>query len=437
VTREALIVSFVKANLRLLQQKELPYDNYKRKKHQYFFDQLRNQIGKPKDSEIAEAALFYLIRKHMVKTQEELERIFEYQFFKDNLNNKKIFIEEINVRTSHVNIDPGELNKEEYRQDLVDRIKQDILTENSIEFQEMKVRYEKQEEEFKKRIATISTVLESEEFKEPRIKQEESQHNLEWWQQLNLRNDPFPMANGLQKIDRSIHDQIIVQTDIFKRYMDYCVILRDQLFKNTIFYGDYGSGKTAFFDYFREILLRNKILAVQVDLWPRLDADVNIRNFEDELSRAIMKLCADLNVNTDQYSEHDDRHKIVVGLLKNLREQKGFNDIIIIVDELHKRREAFKAVVEFISFLQIFTSNLTRDTSMNVGLYLAGVPEWRTQISTDSILSGSLVRHEMLPEISESNSYDMLNKRLIAYSKNPDRKKIIRTELRQTGLQGS
>lgn len=80
--------------------------------------------------------------------------------------------------------------------------------------------------------------------------------------------------------------------------MNYAERIPNQVFENTIFYGDFGSGKTAFFDDFKEILLRNKILSLYVSLWPVADVDMNIHKFEEELIYRLRESCDFLNAAT-------------------------------------------------------------------------------------------------------------------------------------------
>ena len=295
--REALIIRFIKDNLKILQHKEpFPYEPYKAVKHSYFFEneEIRDVVKKkPKDSEIAEIALLYLIRKRIVRTESELQRMTNLPFFQDNLYDETKILQALNSHDSNssdILIDPSRIVQADYQEKIKNQIEQNLLDRNKEVFDEQKRLFNQEMEAMKKEAATITTKLESQEFEEPKVKKEESTLHQEWWQILNLRADPFPASEGLQKIDKTIYEQIIVLTDIFKRFVHYCERQRDQLFKNTIFYGEFGSeGKTAFFDYFKEILLRNKVLPVKVALWPALDVDINIRNFEEKLTNRLQR----------------------------------------------------------------------------------------------------------------------------------------------------
>ena len=83
----------------------------------------------------------------------------------------------------------------------------------------------------RKVLATIPTKLEKQEFPEPEVLDEKPPQE-EWWQTLNLKEDPFPSAEGLQKIHRDSYEQIIVRTEIFKKYANYANNLKEEIFKN-------------------------------------------------------------------------------------------------------------------------------------------------------------------------------------------------------------
>lgn len=109
--------------------------------------------------------------------------------------------------------------------------------------------------------------------------------------------------------------------------------------------------------------------------------------------------------------------QIIRNILSELSKQRGFKGFVVVVDDLHKNIKAFEAVIDFLSYLQIFTSNLIKGTDYNFGLYVAGIPSWVDKISSDPRLSGSLIREEKFPVISELDAYNMLNKRLMTSQK--------------------
>lgn len=424
MNRESVIVNFIRDNIKLLQQKEFPKELYKKIKHDFFFEK-KNLVGIPKDTEISQIALFYMLRKSMIKKEDDLNRLIKLPFFKKNVIKPKIFFEALKLRNpnSYVVIEPAKLDNAEYLQRIEDEIKNKVITENQSAFDEQTEGFKKDIEEMKRQLATIPTRLKKRHYDEPIIKKPEEEPTKEWWQILNLREDPFPLAEGFQNINEDIYENIVVRTEIFGKYVNYIENLQDQVFKNTIFYGEFGSGKTAFFDYLKNILLRKQILSVYVQLWIGLDNDTNIFKFEEELISKLLFECKryEVTINVDH-----SNHSIVVNtILQQLMQQRGFTGFVIFVDDLHKNIKAYDSVLDFLSYLQIFTSVLTKGKDTNLVTYVAGIPQWKSKIDLEPRLSGSLIRDEFMPSVSEQNAYDMLNKRMLALSKNQNKKNII------------
>lgn len=425
MNRESLLINFIRENLKLLQQNPFPEDLYKKVKHDYFFGK-KDLMWKPKDSEIAQTCVFYMIRKNLVKDEISLSTLLELPFFDTHVFKGEIFFDALRLKNPNtlVIIEPSKLDDAEYVQKVEYEIKQKLIIENQSFFDKERDKFKQEIEQAKKQLATIPTKLEKEEFVEPEVTEEEEPQKQEWWQILNLKGDPFPVAEGLQKISRDFYEHIVVRTDIFRKYVNYADNLRDQIFKNTIFYGDFGSGKTAFFDYLKEIFLRNKILSIYVPLWIGLDGDTNIYNFEEELISRLREESKRYGVYVDD-KDHKNHPQIIKNVLRLLLEQTTFKGLIVFVDDLHKNTRAFDAVIDFLSYLQIFTSSLTKGSDVNMAIYVAGIPQWKTRITSEPRLSGSLIRDEMMPEVTEQDAYDMLNKRMLAFSKNEDKKNII------------
>lgn len=425
LNKESIIINFIRDNLKVLQQKEFPEELYKKSKHEYFI-QRKNLVGKPKDTEIAQTTTMYMIKKSMIKDEVKLKEFLELPFFKKNVLRPSIFFEALKLKNpdSFVIIDPSKLDNAEYIERVENEIKQKVITENKSEFDEQTKKFKSEIESIKKELASIPTRLEKQEFVEPETEPPEEQQKLEWWQTLNLREDPFLLAEGLQKINKDFYEDIIVRTEIFNRYVNYTEKLREQIFKNTIFYGDFGSGKTAFFNYLQKTLLQNKILSTYVQIWAGLDSDTNIHSFKEDLLSSLKDECRRYGV--DIVDDKDENHlQRIKNILLELTTQKGFQGFVIFVDDLHKNNKAFGAVIDFLSYLQIFTSGLSNGGEMNVSTYVAGIPKWKSKIQSEPRLSGSLIRDENMPEITEQNAFDMLNKRMLTFSKNQDKKNII------------
>ena len=234
----------------------------------------------------------------------------------------------------------------------------------------------------------------------------------------------FQINKDCHRINPDYYDAIVVKTDIFQKYVNYCDNIQNEIFKSTIFYGEFGSGKTSFFDYLKQILSRNKIFLVSVSPPLSSNPDKIILDFKYFLIREIKieakEFGTDLNYINDE--NHDETIKKLFEALHSKHNFKGF---VIVVDDLHKRYDRFNKVILFLSSLQTFITNLTSGSKFDVTTYIAGIPSWESKIKAEQSLSGSIIREEKMPEITVDHAYDMLNNRMQAFSKNPDKKKII------------
>ena len=424
VGKESIIINFIRENLKTLQQKEFPEEVYKLTKHKYFIKHKRI-LRKPKDPEIAKMATSYLINKNMIKTEVKLSTFLNLPFFKKNIFDTDIFYEELKLKNpnSNIIIDPSEMERAEYTTQLEQEIEERVISEKQKFFDEQSKQLEAKIEQKKKELASIPTRLDEAEIVEPEIIKP-GKENREWWQTLNLKEDPIPIQEGFQKIDTDYYDDIVVHTDIFNKYVNYSDNLQDQIFKNTLLYGEFGSGKTSFFDYLKQILSKNKILLVYVQIWPSLDAEKIILDFKTDLIASLKNESKKFGTNLD-YIKNENYDYTIKQLFEELHLQHNFRGFVIVVDDLHKYDEAFDAVIRFLSSLQIFISKLTRDSKFNAAAYVAGKPSWRSKIRSESSLSGSLIREEEMPEIAVSDAYSMLNKRMVAFSINPEKNHII------------
>lgn len=422
--KESIIINFIRENLKTLQLKEFPEEIYKLRKHEYFIKHKRI-LRKPKDPEIAKFTISYLINKNLIKNEAKLTEFLNLPFFQKNIFDVEIFYEELKLKNPnpYTIIDPSEMGKVEYAAQIEQEIKDKVISENKQSLDEQSKQVQNQIEQQKKILESIPTRLDEVEIIEPEIAKSDKEIR-EWWQILNLKEDPVPIQEGFQKIDTDYYDDIVVHTDIFNQYVNYSNNLPDQIFKNTIFYGEFGSGKTSFFDYLKQILSRNKILLVYVPIWPSIDAEKIILDFKTDLIVLLNDESKKFGTNLDHIN-NENHDQTIKKLLEELQLQHDFKGFVIVVDDLHKHDKAFDAVILFLSSLQIFISKLTRGSKFNVTAYVAGKPSWKLKIQSESSLSGSLIREEEMPEITVNYAYSMLNKRMIAFSINPEKKNII------------
>src|SRR5579863_2386016 len=154
MNRESLIINFIRENMKNLQQKDFSEDLYKTRKHNYFSLKKRD-IGKPKDTEIAQIALFHMIRKRTIRDEPDLNRLLDLPFFKKNVFKPEIFYEALKLKNpnSFVVIEPSKLDNAEYVQKIENEIKKKVIVENQIEFEEQRNKFQKEIDDMKRQLA--------------------------------------------------------------------------------------------------------------------------------------------------------------------------------------------------------------------------------------------------------------------------------------------
>lgn len=419
---DSTIIHFIRNNFKLLQKKEFPELLYKKIKQEHF---AKHKAGKPKDTEISKVALSHYIRKNVIKNEDKLGEFLELPFFKKNIFDVDIFYEELSLKnqSSDTVIDPSKIKDAEYVTQKKEEMKVDMLSEYKQVFDEQISKLQSEFDQKQKDLDRIPTRLDDTEVVEPQTHESGKEHR-EWWQVLNLSKDPIPTQEGFQRIDTDYYDDIVVKTDIFVRYVGYSNKMQDQIFKNTVFYGEFGSGKTSFFDYLKQILSKNKILLVSVSIWPSPDSDKIILDFHSELIESLRNTSEKFGTNLS-HIKSETPAQTIKQLLKELHRLHNFKGFVVVVDDLHKQDAAFDAVIMFLGSLQGFISNLIRDSKFNAAAYIAGKPSWKSKIQSQASLSGSLIREESMPEITYNDAHQMLNKRLVAFSKNREKKNIV------------
>ena len=265
--------------LRIVKEKKiwrilLPYpaQNYKEKKKEYFSDLLQKGFGIPKDQEIANAVLNYFFRISYFKNKDHLNEMLQTPFFSKNIV-KELFLKEYRKYLDKLNDTELTKSKGELDLGLIDKL-------------DHKTRIEEPREEFK------DTTQEVDQKKDIAPQIEDNRNEAEatpesdkslpnqvdipervplqeirgtqrrhepWWKTLALSSDPFPVS-GLGNIKDSLYDRIIVMTKIYEEYDYYINNVPDELFKNIVLYGEYGSGKTTLFQYLKILLFKKRYI---------------------------------------------------------------------------------------------------------------------------------------------------------------------------------
>ncbi len=252
----------------------------------------------------------------------------------------------------------------------------------------------------------------------------------DWFLQIDLKDDPFPSQDGLYLIPKENYETIVLKTQIYNKYIE---ILEQNpkliLNKSIVIYGDFGCGKTTFFDYLSYHLLLNNIQPIRIILNAKpslltLHQDFNESLF-NELASYISKYSTDPRGSIEKINQYS-----ILSLferIKNDREQKGF---VIFLDGLHKSQDQKSTALNFLIELQNILE-FYRRKEISLTIFIAGSLEWRDKISISKKFSGSIFTLEKMDALNAKQSYEMLKRRFAVFSKVEGRDFIKFNEIEQ------
>lgn len=422
--REAIKL-FVKRNSAIFRMDPFPGEVFKKLKRDFFLDYAKT--GVPKDSEIAGEIVEGLITNAQIRTDVELRNILALPFFKERIQNKAYYDERLRLKSQEAEplLDVSRLEEAEYaekvKEDLKKKAIEEVLQEKEEKIEELEERIRSKKEEY----LSLPSILDGENYPVPEVSESEEISDQEkvyspWWDKLGLTDDPFQQLEGLDKIHREMWDDIVHKTEIFNRYEQIVEKAPRELFRNIVVYGQFGSGKTTFFDYLNRKLYDYKIYPIYIQLGGEFEVRELIFEFRRRMSTELSRL---QNVIVGQGSaslEALDDEQAIIQLLRTLSDH-GSKGFVVFIDDLHKG-DLDKAM-RFMSHLQVLTSQLSRasaQTSLNLGFLVAGSPEWEKKMAHDDKFLGSVSHEERMPPLRLDVALDALNRRFRAFAKNPD-----------------
>lgn len=88
--RNEAINLFIRSNFKLILSKDFLKETFRKAKLSFFLDSNKN-VGVPRDTEIAEKALQYLIKNGAVLEESKLTEVLSLPFFVENVRYKEPF----------------------------------------------------------------------------------------------------------------------------------------------------------------------------------------------------------------------------------------------------------------------------------------------------------------------------------------------------------
>jgi hypothetical protein len=420
--REAIRL-FIKRNSALFNLDPFPGEVFKKQKREFFLNYAKTNV--PKDSEIAGEMVEALVTNSQIRTVADLEKMLDLPFFKERIPNRAYYHERLRLKTQHKEplLDVSKLEEAEYAEQVKEKLRkqaiEEITSEEKNKIEELKEKIQIKKEEY----LSLPSILDGEGHPFPEavtggeIPDQEDAYSP-WWDKLGLKDDPFHSLEGLDKIDRAMWDQIVHKTEIFERYEQIIEKSPKELWRNTVFYGQFGSGKTTFFDYINSRLYENKIYPIYTQLGGEFEVRELIFEFKKRMSMALFRLYTVIIGQGSRLLEALDDEQAIVKLLNELSDH-GAKGFVVFIDDLHKG-DLDKAT-RFMSHLQVLASQISRASTqtLNLGFFIAGSPEWEKRMAHDDKFLGSFSHEERMPPLKQEVALDAINRRLRAFAKNP------------------
>jgi len=328
-------------------------------------------------NDIAKFLLIFLIRHHAAQNSENLDPILlKYPFIRQNLDSTEIEI-------------------------IIDKY---ISTEDDFSEEEIT------------------------EFNQDYLSTDYFSEDTDWYKEIGLIDDPFPSQDGLFLIQKEYYELLVLKTKLFNKYNE--MLDQDEksiLNKSVVFYGDFGCGKTTFFDYLDNGVILKGILPIRIILnaKPSLALLHNAFNEDmfNELADYLSKFSNDPRGNLLKVDKHN-----ILKLFHLIMTERGHSGFIIFLDGLHKSQDNVDSALNFLIELQNII-DFYRRKDIPLSIFIAGSLEWEKKIKHNKKFSGSFFSLEKFDSLSPLQSYEMLMRRFDVFSPNKGRKYIKYSEI--------
>jgi len=436
--KKELILGFIKQDLSIMLLEEFPKDEYKKRKQNYFLEKHKKSGHKMVSNlVIASTAISHMIKIGKITTQNQLESILSLPYFRTYIKNQEPPRQELNLKIAETpSIDLSDMSQLETKARLHDWALRKAKEEAMIQFEDLKQSKEadflEMIEEKQTEYNSLPSILDISDIKEPTVSVEndsEYDHYEPWWKQLHMISDPFPTLEGLSQIPAEFHETVLHKTDIFNRYQTVIDEVPEEILKNTIFFGEFGSGKTTLFEFLIKQFWSVDIPAIYLQIFTQEKIDSVMKRFKHELCRELRELLfqqLDVVDEIPSSTNIDDEIRSILNVYCNSKSPLG---LVIFIDDLHKNTTYTHTSLDFLSYLQIFTARLNRAVgSLRISFYVAGALEWQSIVSKEPKFSGSFPNREIIRDISVEDAYKMLNIRLKPFWPNPEVNREVKRE---------
>ena len=413
---------FLKEYIVELTARDTDPSRVKNLRRKFFIERYNKKWGIPSYGKIANETIRYLIKLGKIRNVGEIEKIVAgCPFLKYYIRNFSDFEEDLKPSKVEPQLtveDLRRIKQKEHLGEVEDQLRERVVQEKvdaiSEETKKRILDLEEQKKRKEEEYYSLPSVLDESEFEEPAPQIENKKSEEKWWHILGLKKDPFPTQEGLSRIPEKLFEKVVVKTNIFQDYLDRIEKGgEDILNKGTLIIGEFGGGKTTFFDYLTVHLIDKKIKPIRLTMDAFNDVYTYHANFDTQLFREVNEFCRGRIGYTVPGSPSRES---ILEIMRELRQRQGWR-FLIILDDLHKHCGE-DIVMKFLSSLQIFKDYLVR-RNIDVGFMVSGLPNWEGYLKKEEAFGGFIDAIEYIPRAEPKIAYDIIKNRLEAYALNP------------------
>ena len=325
--------------------------------------------------------------------------------------------------------DLPKLSSEEYvrkiQEEFAEKAKNRVEKDNELvllEIEKLRDELLKEREEIKKFTSELNELPENLSIEEIEKKIEKPNQesiidgSVSWWRKLGLVQNPFDTNTGLYGITKEKYEDVIVKTPLVRKYREELDNTPSSIVGRTIIIsGDFGSGKTTFFQYLSNYAIARGISPINIILNPSPNVSSLTNFFLEQLHESLSDIFFEINkydprmqINSENY------YKSCLELFRNLRNNapRGF---IVFIDGLHKSEIYLPQTLEFLQQIQNVSEYFSQK-DIKIGFFIAGSLLWESELKHKPSLSGSYYRQESIPPLTEDLAVDAINRRINLYS---------------------
>jgi predicted phosphodiesterase/energy-coupling factor transporter ATP-binding protein EcfA2 len=259
----------------------------------------------------------------------------------------------------------------------------------------------------------------------PKLKRDEGieiTEHFEWYKLLGLLSDPFPSNDGLENIEEEFFEKIIYPTSTIEEFKSVLISEnnKDLINKTIGVYGPFGSGKTTLFQYIDQLvtIYHHETIVIFISLEARSSLDEIRRKFFLKLNQKLKEI----HLKEFKFSIPEvDIEEDCINILYSLSGKK--KELFIFIEDIYKhsgRKDYIEEVIGFIKALQIYKKDFN-SSGIKTSFFFSAISEIIEKIRNDHSISGSVDNFYKMASIDMDIALAMINGRLKAYAKDPQK----------------